>query len=300
MTLHAIKTSISTASSLRNPFAPFDAALLAAFDANVNQAIAEDVGDGDHTGLLVPEHEFVKARVIVREAAVLCGAPWFEAVMTRLDPRLQIDWRYAEGDLMAADTEVCTIDGPARALLTAERGALNFLQLLSGVATATRRYVDVVAGTPARILDTRKTLPGLRLAQKYAVRVGGGANQRLALYDGILIKENHIAAAGGIGAAVSAAHRLNAGVAIQVEVEDIAGLEEALAAGAVSILLDNFTLDAMRQAVALNAGRALLEASGGITLESVRAIAETGVDRISIGSLTKDVRAADFSLRVIA
>ena len=300
MTLHALKTaSTIAASNLRNPFGPFDAALHAAFDANVNQAIAEDVGDCDYTGLLVPENEFVKARVIVREAAVLCGAPWFEAVMTRLDPRLQVSWSYAEGDLMAADSEVCTIEGPARALLTAERGALNFLQLLSGVASATRRYVEVVQGTRAAILDTRKTLPGLRLAQKYAVRVGGGANQRLALYDGILIKENHISAAGGITAAVAAALKLNAGVSIQVEVESIAELNEALQAGAESILLDNFSLDMMREAVALNAGRALLEASGGINMQTVRAIAETGVDRISIGSLTKDIQATDFSLRVI-
>ncbi|MFJ3054319.1 carboxylating nicotinate-nucleotide diphosphorylase [Herbaspirillum sp. NPDC087042] len=300
MSLHAIKPQSSIAgSSLRNPFAPFDVALHAAFDANVNLAIAEDVGDCDYTGLLVPENEFVKARVIVREAAVLCGAPWFEAVMTRLDPRLQVGWRYAEGDLMAADSEVCTIEGPARALLTAERGALNFLQLLSGVATATRRYVEVVTGTRAAILDTRKTLPGLRLAQKYAVRVGGGVNQRLALYDGILIKENHIAAAGGITAAVAAALKLNAGVSIQVEVEDIAELNEALQAGAQSILLDNFSLEMMREAVQLNAGRAVLEASGGINMQTVRAIAETGVDRISIGSLTKDIQATDFSLRVI-
>lgn len=301
MTLHALKTaSTIAASNLRNPFGPFDAALHAAFDANVNQAIAEDVGDCDYTGLLVPENEFVKARVIVREAAVLCGAPWFEAVMTRLDPRLQVSWSYAEGDLMAADGEVCVIEGPARALLTAERGALNFLQLLSGVATATRRYVEVVQGTRAAILDTRKTLPGLRLAQKYAVRVGGGANQRLALYDGILIKENHIAAAGGITAAVAAALKLNAGVTIQVEVESIAELNEALQAGAESILLDNFSLEMMREAVTVNAGRALLEASGGINMQTVRAIAETGVDRISIGSLTKDIQATDFSLRVIA
>ncbi len=301
MTLHALKSaSTIAASNLRNPFGPFDAALNAAFDANVNLAIAEDVGDCDYTGLLVPESEFVKARVIVREAAVLCGAPWFEAVMTRLDPRLQVGWRYAEGELMAADSEVCTIEGPARALLTAERGALNFLQLLSGVATATRRYVDLVQGTRAAILDTRKTLPGLRLAQKYAVRVGGGVNQRLALYDGILIKENHIAAASGISAAVAAALKLNAGVSIQVEVESIAELNEALQAGAESILLDNFSLEMMREAVVVNAGRALLEASGGINMQTVRAIAETGVDRISIGSLTKDVQATDFSLRVIA
>jgi nicotinate-nucleotide pyrophosphorylase (carboxylating) len=194
---------------------------------------------------------------------------------------------------------VCTIEGPARALLTAERGALNFLQLLSGVATATREYVDVIAGTRAAILDTRKTLPGLRLAQKYAVRVGGGRNQRLALYDGILIKENHIAAAGGITNAVLAAKALNKGVTIQVEVESLDELRQALDAGAVSVLLDNFSTAMMREAVAVNAGRALLEASGGINFDTVRAIAETGVDRISIGSLTKDVRATDYSLRII-
>ena len=291
--------TVSNTSNLQNPFAPFDSALAAAFDANVNLAIAEDVGNGDYTGLLVPENEFVKARVVVRETAVLCGAPWFEAIMARLDPRLRVDWRYAEGALMQADSEVCVIEGPARALLTAERGALNFLQLLSGVASATRRYVDVIAGTRARILDTRKTLPGLRLAQKYAVRVGGGMNQRLALYDGILIKENHIAAAGGVSAAVGAAIKLNAGVSIQVEVENLVELDEALAAGATSILLDNFSLELMRKAVSLTAGRAVLEASGGINMQTVRQIAETGVDRISIGSLTKDISAVDFSMRVI-
>lgn len=291
---------VSNTSNLQNPFAPFDAALSAAFDSNVNLAIVEDVGNCDFTGLLVPENEFVQARVIVRAPAVLCGAPWFEAVMLRLDPRLRVDWQYAEGDLMTADSEVCRIEGPARALLTAERGALNFLQLLSGVATATRQYVDLIAGTRARILDTRKTLPGLRLAQKYAVRVGGGVNQRLALYDGILIKENHIAAAGGITAALNAAQKLNAGVSIQVEVESLDELQEALAAGASSILLDNFTLNMMRAAVDLTGGDALLEASGGVNLVSVREIAETGVDRISIGSLTKDIQAADFSLRIVA
>jgi nicotinate-nucleotide pyrophosphorylase (carboxylating) len=286
-------------STLKNPFAPFDADLKAAFEANINVALAEDVGIGDVTGLLVPEHDMVKARVLVREFAVLCGAPWFEGVMTQVDPRIRIDWRYAEGDLMDADSEVCIIEGPARALLTAERGALNFLQLLSGVATATRRYVDAIKGTRSSILDTRKTLPGLRLAQKYAVRVGGGVNQRLALYDGILIKENHIAAAGGITAAMKAAQALNAGVTIQIEVESLAELKEALDAGATSILLDNFSLDDMREAVRLTAGRALLEGSGGVNFETVRSIAETGVDRISIGSLTKDVRATDYSLRVI-
>ena len=286
-------------STLQNPFAPFDAALVVTFEENIRAALAEDVGTGDVTGLLVPENERVKARVIVRESAVLCGAPWFEGVMTQLDPRIRIDWRYAEGASMSADSEVCAIEAPARALLTAERAALNFLQLLSGVASATRQYADVVKGTRASVLDTRKTLPGLRLAQKYAVRVGGGKNQRLALYDGILIKENHIAAAGGITAAMQAAHALHAGVSIQIEVESIAELEEALAAGAVSVLLDNFTLEMMREAVKLTDGRALLEASGGVNMNTVRAIAETGVDRISIGSLTKDVRATDYSLRIV-
>jgi nicotinate-nucleotide pyrophosphorylase (carboxylating) len=286
-------------STLKNPFAPFDADLKAAFEANINVALAEDVGTGDVTGLLVPEHDMVRARVVVREFAVLCGAPWFEGVMTQVDPRIRIDWRYAEGDLMDADSEVCIIEGPARALLTAERGALNFLQLLSGVATATRRYVDAIKGTRSSILDTRKTLPGLRLAQKYAVRVGGGMNQRLALYDGILIKENHIAAAGGITPAMKAAQALNAGVTIQIEVESLAELKEALDAGATSILLDNFSLDDMRKAVSLTAGRALLEGSGGVNYETVRSIAETGVDRISIGSLTKDVKATDYSLRIV-
>ncbi len=200
---------------------------------------------------------------------------------------------------MQADTVVCEITGPARSLMTTERAAMNFLQLLSGVATITREYVSLVAGTRAAILDTRKTIPGLRLAHKYAVRVGGGQNQRLALYDGILIKENHIAAAGGIAPALRAAKALHAGVSIQIEVENIAELNEALDAGAVSILLDNFSIDEMRAAVDLNAGRALLEASGGIQRDTVRAIAETGVDRISIGSLTKDIRAVDYSLRVI-
>ncbi|MES2932885.1 MAG: carboxylating nicotinate-nucleotide diphosphorylase [Pseudomonadota bacterium] len=286
--------------SLANAFAPFDAALTVALQNNIDAALSEDVGSGDATGKLVPENEWVKARVIVREAAVLCGAPWFEAVMRALDSRICIAWRYAEGDLMATDSEVCVIDAPARALLTAERAALNFLQLLSGVATATRHYVALIAGTKASILDTRKTLPGLRLAQKYAVRVGGGQNQRLALYDGILIKENHIAAAGGVAAAMRAAQGLNAGVSIQIEVENLVQLSEALAAGATSILLDNFGLGAMRAAVRQAAGQALLEASGGVNMDSVRAIAETGVDRISIGSLTKDVRATDYSLRIFA
>lgn len=287
-------------SLLRNPYAPFDAALAAAFEGNILSALSEDIGTGDVTGKLVPEQEIVSAHVIVREAAVLCGAPWFEGVMRHLDARIRIEWRYAEGDLMQADSVVCAIEAPARVLLTAERSALNFLQLLSGVATATRDYVALIAGTKAVILDTRKTVPGLRLAQKYAVRVGGGQNQRLALYDGILIKENHIAAAGGIPQAMRAALALNAGVTIQIEVETLAQLEDALAAGAQSVLLDNFSLEMMRDAVALNKGHALLEASGGVNRDSVRAIAETGVNRISIGGLTKDVRATDYSLRILA
>lgn len=287
-------------STLINKFAPFNDALAGAYERNLLAALMEDIGTGDLTGKLVPEEGRATARVIVREEAVLCGAPWFEGVMQALDPSIGIDWHYAEGDLMAADSPVCTIVGPARAILTAERSALNFMQLMSGVATATRRYVDVIAGTSAAILDTRKTLPGLRLAQKYAVRVGGGQNQRLALYDGILIKENHIAAAGGITAALAAAKRLDAKVSIQVEVESLAELEEALSAGAVSILLDNFDLDMMRAAVQLNGGRALLEASGGVNFDTVRAIAETGVHRISIGALTKDIKASDYSLRIIA
>ena len=286
-------------STLKNSFAPFDAALARSFEANLLAALLEDVGSGDLTGELVPADSIVTARVIVREEAVLCGAPWFEGIMKSLERSIQIEWHYAEGDLMSADSAVCTIDAPARALLTAERAALNFLQLLSGVATATRRYVDVIAGTKAAILDTRKTLPGLRLAQKYAVRVGGGKNQRLAWYDGILIKENHIAAAGGVTAAMQAAIALNAGVTIQVEVENLDELNEALAAGANSVLLDNFSLEMMRDAVRVTAGRALLEASGGINFDTVRAIAETGVDRISIGALTKDVQATDYSLRII-
>jgi len=238
------------------------------------------------------------ARVTVREEAVLCGVPWFEAVMRRVDESIRVEWLYGEGARMIANTPVVLLHGPARALLTAERNGLNFLQMLSGVATATRRYVDAIEGTRARILDTRKTLPGLRLAQKYAVRVGGGANQRLALYDGILIKENHIAAAGGVGAAMDAALALNVGVPIQIEVETLEQLETALAHRAESILLDNFTFDAMHDAVRLTAGRAVLEVSGGVNFETVRTIAETGVDRISIGALTKDVRATDYSMRL--
>lgn len=291
-------------SNLINPFATgsyaWSADLQAALNANVATALAEDVGQADLTGLLVEADKMVQAQVIVREDAVLAGAPWFDAVMAALDSRIAVDWHYPEGAQMLADSVVCKIQAPARALLTAERSALNFLQLLSAVATKTRQYTEIISGTQAAILDTRKTLPGLRLAQKYAVRVGGGKNQRLALYDGILIKENHIAAAGGVAAALAQAQALNAGVSIQIEVENLAELQQALAAGATSILLDNFSTGLMREAVALNQGRALLEASGGVDASTVRAIAETGVDRISIGSLTKDIKATDFSLRILA
>jgi nicotinate-nucleotide pyrophosphorylase (carboxylating) len=286
-------------STLKNPFAPFDKALAESMAANIRAALNEDIGSGDWTAMLLPNSSRVKAKVIVREQAVLCGAPWFEGAMKQIDTHIDIQWHVAEGDLMAADTAVCSINGPARSVMTAERPALNFLQLLSGVATATRDYVKLIEGSKASILDTRKTLPGLRLAQKYAVRVGGGKNQRLALYDGILIKENHIAAAGSIKAAMDAAHALNAGVSIQVEVENLDELKQALDAGASSVLLDNFTHDMLREAVAMTAGRAVLEASGGVNRDSVRAIADTGVDRISIGAITKDVRATDYSLRVI-
>ncbi|WP_427311096.1 carboxylating nicotinate-nucleotide diphosphorylase [Cupriavidus sp. H39] len=283
-----------------NPiFDSYGPALQAALQANVQAAIAEDVGSGDLTGLLVPADKAAHARVIVRESAVLCGQPWFDACMRAVDPALAVRWLQQEGDRMAPDSVVCEITGPARALLTAERPSLNFLQLLSGVATATRRYADLIAGTRARVLDTRKTLPGLRLAQKYAVRIGGGENQRLALYDGILIKENHIAAAGSIGAAMRAALALDTQASVQIEVESLAELEQALAAGAKSVLIDNFTVPMMQDAVKINQGRALLEVSGGVNAETIRTFAETGVDRISVGALTKDVRATDYSLRII-
>lgn len=288
--------------NLQNSFAPFDLDLSNALNASVALALLEDVGSGDLTGKLVPSDAKVVAHVVVREEAVLCGAPWFDAVMFALDSSIVIDWQYAEGDLMSANTVVCKIQAPARSLLTAERSALNFMQLLSGVATATRRYVELIEGTSASILDTRKTLPGMRLAQKYAVRVGGGKNQRLALYDGILIKENHIAAAGGIVPALQNASEIIAKydrqISVQIEVESLDQLRLALDSGASSILLDNFDTSMMREAVAINSGRALLEASGGVDLSTVRAIAVTGVDRISIGALTKDVKSVDFSLRV--
>ena len=267
-------------------------------ERNVAAALAEDVGGGDLTAPLTPAGKTVRAAVKCRTEAVICGQAWFEATLRRLDPAAKVAWTVAEGAPVPAGTQVCSVSGNARALLTAERVALNFLQTLSGVATVTRRYVEVIAGTHARIVDTRKTLPGLRLAQKYAVRVGGGSNHRLGLYDAMLIKENHIATAGGIAPALSAAMKsAPPGAWIQIEVENFGQLREALDAGARHVLLDNMSTDQMREAVKLAAGRAELEASGGITLENVRAIAETGVHRISVGALTKDVRAADFSMR---
>jgi nicotinate-nucleotide pyrophosphorylase (carboxylating) len=279
--------------------------LEAARERNVRDALMEDIGVCDWTAQLVPEGRRVNARVLVREDAVLCGRDWFDACIAALDASARIEWHVDEGAWMAPDTLVCHIEADARALLSAERPALNFLQLLSGTATLTRRHVDAIAGASPNprgcvILDTRKTLPGLRQAQKYAVRTGGGSNQRLALWHGILIKENHIAAAGGVAAALRNAQALQSGVDIQIEVESLEQLTEALAAGATSVLLDNFDLPRMREAVALTAQRALLEVSGGVALDQVRDIAATGVDRISIGRLTKDVRATDYSMRVLS
>jgi nicotinate-nucleotide pyrophosphorylase (carboxylating) len=272
--------------------------ITSAVEIDVVRALDEDVGSGDRTALLIPATRTARARVISREAAVIAGRPWFDACFRALDLGCGIDWRVSEGDAVAPGDELVEIHGNARALLTAERPALNFLQTLSGVATATRPYVEAVRGTHAAILDTRKTLPGLRIAEKYAVRVGGGQNQRAGLYDGILIKENHIAAAGGIAQVLETAFKLADGkVSVQIEVENINELEQALAAGAPLILLDNFSLADLRHAVQVTHGRALLEASGNITLETVRAVAETGVDRISVGSLTKHVRAIDLSMR---
>ena len=270
---------------------------------NVRDALREDLGTGDWTAMLVPQERMAVAQVVCRDAAVLCGQAWFDACVQALDPHAQLRWVCAEGADTSPGDVVVEIRARARALLSAERSALNFLQLLSATATRTRAHVQAIAGASSNprgcaVLDTRKTVPGLRLAQKYAVRVGGGANQRLALWHGILIKENHIAAAGGVGAALRAAHALDAAVDIQIEVETLTQLDEALAAGARSILLDNFSLEATREAVARNAGRALLETSGGVSLEQLRDIAATGVDRISLGTLTKDVRAVDFSMRV--
>lgn len=272
----------------------------AVIQADVARALAEDVGDGDITAPLLPETLQGQATVISREDAVICGTAWFDGVFQALDPQVEVRWRVSDGDAVEADQTLCALTGPARALLTGERTALNFLQTLSGTASLARRYVEAVAGTGAKVLDTRKTLPGLRAAQKYAVRCGGGHNHRQGLYDAVLIKENHILAAGSLTDAVAAARHIGAGKSVEVEVEDLDELREALAAKADIILLDNFSLEALTQAVALTQGRVPLEASGGITLENIRLIAETGVDRISVGAITKDVQAVDLSLRFSA
>jgi len=265
--------------------------------AQVRAALAEDVGAGDRTAALIPADALGRAHVLSREAAVLSGTAWVDEVFRQLDPTVVVDWLVRDADAIAPGQTLCRLSGPARSLLTGERTALNFLQTLSGTATLARRWADAVAGTKARILDTRKTIPGLRLAQKYAVTCGGCHNHRIGLYDAVLIKENHIAAAGSITAALRAAQREAAGLEIEIEVETLEQLREALAAGARRVLLDNFPLDRLREAVAIAAGRARLEASGGVTPGTVRAIAETGVDDISVGALTKDVRAIDLSMR---
>jgi len=267
--------------------------------AQVAAALLEDVGTGDLSAKLIPAHP-ATAHVISREHCILCGQPWFNASFTQLDPNTQMTWHVQEGQSITPDTLLCTINGMAPSLLSAERTALNFLQTLSGTATTVRQYVDAIAGTSAQIVDTRKTLPGFRHAQKYAVSVAGGTNHRQGLYDGILIKENHIIAAGGILPALSQAQAIaNPGILLQIEVESLDQLEEALQAGAKLILLDNFDLPLLREAVQQTGRRAILEASGNVSLENVRAIAETGVARISIGGLTKHLKAIDLSMRFI-
>lgn len=262
----------------------------------VRVALEEDIGDGDRTAALIPEDSVSQVQVICRESAVVCGTAWFDEVFRQLDPTISIDWLVQDGAAVSPGSVLCQLQGNTRALLSGERVALNYLQTLSGTATLARSYADAVAGTGVRILDTRKTLPGLRLQQKYAVTAGGCSNHRIGLYDAILIKENHITAAGSISAAVQAAFASSPGLEIEVEVEDLAGMEEAISAGARRILLDNFSNDQLREAVRLNAGRARLEASGGVSLAGVRAKALCGVDDISVGALTKDVKAIDLSM----
>jgi nicotinate-nucleotide pyrophosphorylase (carboxylating) len=262
----------------------------------VERALLEDVGSGDLTALLLPENKISMAQVICREQTVLCGIPWFEEVYRQLDPSLIITWHVAEGDVVKADTTVCTLQGNTRVMLTGERAALNFIQLLSFTATATHKYALLLKNSNTTLLDTRKTIPGLRTAQKYAVLCGGGNNHRMGLYDAILIKENHISAAGNIATALDKAKRIHS--IVEIEVETIDELQQALQAGATQILLDNFTLQMMKEAVGLNAGLATLEVSGGVNLDTIEAIAATGVDYVSVGALTKNVNAIDFSMRV--
>ena len=278
---------------------PTDPSMLSLVLLDVARALQEDLGSGDLTAGLIDPTRRARARVLARESAVICGGPWATAAVRALDPTARITWHVQEGQRCTADQVVLEVEGSARALLSAERTALNFLQMLSAVATKTRTYVDAVAGTKAHIVDTRKTLPGLRMAQKYAVRMGGGTNHRIGLFDAVLIKENHIAAAGGVTAVLRATEAMAAKAQfIEIEVETLAQLEEALHAGAKMVLLDNMDVPTLQQAVSLNAGRAILEISGGVTLDGLRALAETGVDRISIGGLTKDVKATDFSMRM--
>ncbi len=267
---------------------------------NVRTALAEDIGSGDITAMLVAEGTVARARIITRERAVLSGQAWVGEVFRQIDPRVRIDWLCEDGQTVQANEALFEVEGAARSLLTGERTALNFLQLLSGTATRCRHYADLVTGLPVKLLDTRKTIPGLRIAQKYAVRCGGCHNHRIGLFDAFLIKENHIAACGSIADAVRTARTTAPGKPVEVEVEDLAQLAEALDAGADSVLLDNFAELALREAVAITAGRTALEASGGVSESTLRAIAETGVDYISIGALTKDCKAIDLSMRMIA
>lgn len=272
--------------------------LKAEIESNVRRALAEDIGSGDITAQLIPAERLAQARVITREAAVVCGTAWVDEVFRQIDPRVAVHWRVADGDQVHADQTLFSLEGPARALLSGERSALNFLQTLSGVATRCQQYAELIADTSVRLLDTRKTLPGLRLAQKYAVTCGGCHNHRIGLYDAFLIKENHIAACGGIREAVSAARRIAPGKPVEVEVESLDELDQALDACADIIMLDELSLDDMREAVARSRGRAALEASGGVDESSLVEIARTGVDYISIGGLTKHVRAVDLSMRL--
>lgn len=268
-------------------------------NANVAAALAEDLGTGDATASLIPARRVASATVLVREAAVLCGQRWFDAVYAAIDPTVQVAWQAQDGARLSSDQIVCTIHGSARSIVSGERAALNFLQTLSGTASVTRIYADALAGTSTRLLDTRKTIPGLRRAQKYAVRCGGGFNHRAGLYDGVLVKENHIAAAGSVAAAITALKAANVALPIEVEVEALAQIEEAIAAGADMLLLDNFTTGMLREAVTLTRGRVRLEASGGFELGDLPAVGATGVDFISVGSLTKHLRATDFSMRIV-
>jgi nicotinate-nucleotide pyrophosphorylase (carboxylating) len=274
------------------------AVLTAEIEANVRRALLEDVGSGDITAQLIPAERLAKATVISRDAAVIAGTAWVDAVFRQLDPRVAVHWQVVDGDRVKPDQALFHLEGPARSLLTGERSALNFLQMLSGVATKAQYYADMVANTRVQLLDTRKTLPGLRMAQKYAVTCGGCHNHRIGLFDAFLIKENHIAASGGIAEAISAAHKIAPGKPVEIEVESLSELRQALDAGADIVMLDELSLDDMREAVKINAGRAKLEASGGINDQTLRVIAETGVDYISIGALTKDVKAVDLSMRL--